>query len=163
MGKLISGSISLPVLLFLLRKPGPELTSVSIFLLYMWFAYHSVVCQAVPCSYPGSELVNPRTLRCRMCEFNHCATGPAPSVCSIPLPIEPLPSPAFLKAIQPEIWPVQPLRSPYQTHRPLSIWSLLYFSSHRTPHDPSLSSDNSLDKTGHTLVASNTGNIRYIF
>ena len=29
-------------------------------LLYMWDAYHSMACQAVPCPHPGSEPANPR-------------------------------------------------------------------------------------------------------
>ena len=35
-------------------------------------------CQAVPCQHPGSEPANPGPLRCRTCELNRCATGPAP-------------------------------------------------------------------------------------
>ena len=60
-----------------LRKISPELTSItnpSLFAeedwpwanilahlppLYMWDAYHSTACQAVPCLQPGSKLMNP--------------------------------------------------------------------------------------------------------
>ena len=62
--------------LFFLRKISPELTTANppffakegwpwtnihahLPLLYMWDAYHSMACQAVPCPHPGSELSNP--------------------------------------------------------------------------------------------------------
>ena len=63
------------------RKISPELTSATnlplfaeedwpcahihahLPLLYMWYAYHSMACHAVPCPHPGSELVNPGQLR----------------------------------------------------------------------------------------------------
>ena len=32
-------------------------------LLYTWEAYHTMVCQVVPCPHPGSELANPGPLR----------------------------------------------------------------------------------------------------
>ena len=74
------------------RKISPELTTASpplfaeegwpranihahLPLLYMWDAYHSMACQAVPCPHPGSEPVNPRPLRSRTCTLNRCATG----------------------------------------------------------------------------------------
>ena len=47
----------------------------------MWDAYHSMACQAVPCSHLGSEPMNPGQLRSRVCELNCCATGLAPILC----------------------------------------------------------------------------------
>ncbi|XP_070421534.1 membrane-anchored junction protein isoform X2 [Equus przewalskii] len=67
----------LPILLFLLRKTGPELTSVPIFLYFIcgtpataWLAKRCHVRTQDP---------NQRTpgRRRRTCELNHCATGPA--------------------------------------------------------------------------------------
>ena len=63
-------------LFFFLRKTRPELTSANppllaeedwlwanirahLPLLYMWDAYHSMACQAVPCPHPGFKLANP--------------------------------------------------------------------------------------------------------
>ena len=82
---------------FFLRKISPELTTASpplfaeeawpwanicahLPLLYMWDAYHSMTCQALPCPHQGSEPANLRPLRSRMCELNCCATGPAPKL-----------------------------------------------------------------------------------
>ena len=81
--------------IYLLTKISPELTAANpplfakedwpranicahLPLLYMWDAYHSMVCQAVPCVHPGSELANPRPMRSGTCALNLCATGPAP-------------------------------------------------------------------------------------
>ena len=46
-------------------------------LLYMWEAYHSTVCQAVPCLHPESEPANPGC-RCGTRALNCRATGPTP-------------------------------------------------------------------------------------
>ena len=80
---------------FFLRKISPELTTASppLFFaeeawpwanirahlppLYMWDAYHSMACQAVPCPHPGSELANPGPQRSRTRTLNRCTTGPA--------------------------------------------------------------------------------------
>uniref|UniRef100_A0A9L0IVR0 Large ribosomal subunit protein uL1m n=1 Tax=Equus asinus TaxID=9793 RepID=A0A9L0IVR0_EQUAS len=37
-------------------------------------------CQAIPCLHPGSQPANPRLLRSRMCELNHCTSRPAPTI-----------------------------------------------------------------------------------
>ena len=80
---------------FNLRKISPELTTANsplfaeedwpwanmgahLPLLYMWDAYHSMACQAVPCLHLGSEQANPGPPRSRTCALNCCATGPAP-------------------------------------------------------------------------------------
>ena len=77
-----------------LRKISPELTAdnplfaeedwpwanihAHLVLLYTWDAYHSMVCQVVPCLHPGSEPANPGPPRGGMCILNRCATGLAP-------------------------------------------------------------------------------------
>ena len=83
---------------FFLKKISPELTSAAnpplfaegdwpwadirahLPLLYLWNAYHSMACQAVPCPHPGSEPRTPGSWR-GMCELNCCATGQAPRIC----------------------------------------------------------------------------------
>ena len=52
-------SYLLPILLFLLRKAGPELTSASIFLYFICGTPNSTACQVAPCLHPGSEPGNP--------------------------------------------------------------------------------------------------------
>ena len=54
-------------------------------LLYMWDAYHSMACQAVPCLHPGSEPANPGPPRSGMCVLNRFATWLAPKVGSLRL------------------------------------------------------------------------------
>src|SRR3712207_8015653 len=51
----------------------------TLFRSYMWDAYHSMACQAVPCPHLGSEPGNPRPPGSGMCEPNRCATGQARS------------------------------------------------------------------------------------
>ena len=75
---------------FFLRKMSPELTTASpplfaeeawswanirahLPLFYMWDAYHSMACQAVPCLHPGSKPANPGPLRSKMCKLR-CTT-----------------------------------------------------------------------------------------
>ncbi|XP_070350512.1 periphilin-1 isoform X3 [Equus asinus] len=41
----------------------------------MWDAYHRLVCQAVPCPHPGSELANPRLPRGGMCNLTTAPLG----------------------------------------------------------------------------------------
>ena len=81
---------------FFFRKISPELNTanpplfaeedwpwanicVHLPLLYIWDAYHSMACQAVPCWHQDP---NRRTLGHRggMCELNCCATGPTPEI-----------------------------------------------------------------------------------
>ena len=83
------------IFFFFVRKISPELTAANpprfaeedwlwanirahLPLLYMWDAYHSMACQAVPRVHRGSEPANPGPLRSGPCELNRCATRPAP-------------------------------------------------------------------------------------
>ena len=67
-----------PILLFLLRKTGPELTSVPIFL-YFICGMPTTAWLAKQCHVPtwDPNRWTPGHRRGR-CELNHCATGPAP-------------------------------------------------------------------------------------
>ena len=67
-----------PILLFLLRKIGPELTSVPIFL-YIICGMPTTAWLAKQC-HVHTQHPNRRTpgRRRGMCELNCCATGPAP-------------------------------------------------------------------------------------
>ena len=63
----------LPILLFLLRKTGPDLNICAhLPLLYMWDAYHTMACQMVPSPHLGTELAKPRPPRSGRCALNHC-------------------------------------------------------------------------------------------
>ena len=91
-------SLSFFSFFFFLRKISPELTSAanpSLFheedwpwanirahlpLLYTWDTFLSMVCQAVPCPHPGSQVAKPGQPRSGTCELNRCATGPAPRI-----------------------------------------------------------------------------------
>ena len=81
---------------FFLRKTSAELTTANpplfaeenwpwanihahLPLLYMWDAYHTMVCHAVPCPYLGSEPANPGPPRSGTRTLHHCATGLAPN------------------------------------------------------------------------------------
>ena len=62
----INPVLTLPILLFLLRKTGPELTSVPIFLYFIYgMPTTAWLCQAVPCLPPGSKPVNPGAPKCK--------------------------------------------------------------------------------------------------
>ena len=68
---------------YFLRKISPELSATNpppfaeedwpganirahLRLLYMWDAYHSMACQAVPCPHPGSKTANAGPLKWNM-------------------------------------------------------------------------------------------------
>uniref|UniRef100_A0A9L0RH93 Peptidase S1 domain-containing protein n=2 Tax=Equus caballus TaxID=9796 RepID=A0A9L0RH93_HORSE len=79
-GRLALSKHLLPIMLFLLRKTGPDLTLVPFFL-YFICGLPATAWLDKPCvgPHPG---YNPGS-RSRTCELNHCTTRPAPRMHSV--------------------------------------------------------------------------------